>query len=239
MSLEASTEFAEAPAAPVADAPAPAPAETAHRETPEVDSDQAWDDELRSVYRNANRARDESGKFVGKDGKPIFEASEQIEAKAPEETKPIVPAIEPPRTWQGDLKDKFAALPPEVQKIVAEREAEAQEIRTVAGRLTTEYMPIRETLVKHADYLGKVGQPLDQYLDRVISISHQLDSGNAAGVIQELAKAYEVDLFALADPFAAPAQVDPQIATLQQEVQQLRAHIEQQQHAEQQRHHQA
>jgi len=226
------TALAEAPA-PVADiAPPDAPKTEAPADNAEA-AENAWHDDLRKVFRNAQRVRDDSGKFVAKDGKPAEanaaeppEASEVAAEPVEKPVAPAVPAVEVPRTWQG-FADKFAALPPDVQKLVVEREGELQEVRTTAGRLVQEYTPIRDTLAKHADYLNRLGQPLQQYLDNVIATSRQLDSGNAAAVIQQLAKAYNVDLFEIADPLAPKA--DPNVAALQAEVQQLRAHLEEQQ----------
>lgn len=235
LDVGADTAVAEAPA-PVADiAPPDAPKTEAPADNAEA-AENAWHDDLRKVFRNSQRVRDDSGKFVAKDGKPAEanaaeppEASEVAAEPVEKPVAPAVPAVEVPRTWQGELKDKFAALPPDVQKLVAEREGELQEVKTTAGRLWQEYTPIREALVKHADYLNRLGQPLQQYLDNVIATSKQLDSGNAAAVIQQLAKAYNVDLYEIADPLAPKE--DPNVAALRAENQQLRADL-----AEQQRH---
>jgi hypothetical protein len=48
----------------------------------------------------------------------------EVEASQEAKVEPEVPAIEPPVSWNADAKERFKALPPDLQKYVAERESE-------------------------------------------------------------------------------------------------------------------
>lgn len=207
-----------APAAPSAEAPAP-----------EVNVDE----DLAKVWGKHNPNRDEGGRFASretgvKQAEPVAEKPEQpAEAGTPAEIKPetpaapAAPAVDAPRAWTAEQKALWSKIPPEAQPIIAQREAELQDIKTAAGRLTAEYKPIRDAFAQHADYLSQLGHAPAQWLSNALQISRALDSGQAPAVIKHLADQYGVDLGQLYDPLAPPP--NQEIIDLKREIAALKA----------------
>lgn len=64
---------------------------------------------------------------IANEPEPEAEVKTPVEGEAEaskEAAEPESPAIEPPTSWNADAKERFKALPPELQKYVAERESE-------------------------------------------------------------------------------------------------------------------
>jgi len=57
---------------------------------------------------------------------PEDEAEEPEAEEDEPEDEPAEPAIDPPASWKADAKELFAQLPPEMQKVVSEREAQRE-----------------------------------------------------------------------------------------------------------------
>lgn len=244
MSLENDVASAPAPApeaAPPASSPPSAPAiEKAPDTTPEA-AEAALDDDLRKVWRDQSRERDDSGKFVAKDGKKAEPPAPAVDepAKEAKDAKPTTPETaakpaegqtgnEAPRAWPAEMKAKWATLPPDIQQVVAARETELHEVKSDIGRLAATYRPMNDVLKNHKSYLEPAleatRQSLPQFLDRVITASAMLDSNPVEG-LRELAKNYGVDLSTLYDPLAQPP--DPKIAALERKVQELSGRLQQ------------
>lgn len=230
--LDAPQDLAPAPSeaapAPAPSAPEPAPAaqpEAAPAPEPTVE------DSLSKVWAKHNPVRSEDGKFASRETpvKPAeaAEAAQTLDAKPAEATPPPAPAIEAPRAWTAEQKAIWSKLPPEAQPIIAAREAELQEIKSTAGRLAAEYKPLRDTLQQHQDYLSQIGMPTTQWLNQALAVSRQLDTGNAAAVIKDLARQYSVDLGQIYDPLETPP--DPRVAAMERELAQLRNQVGSQQ----------
>jgi hypothetical protein len=133
------------------------------------------------------------------------------------------------------MKAKWSALPSEAQQYVAQREQEAHARISRLGQYAKQMEPVREVLQQHNDYLRNVAMPPTQLLDKLLDASRRLDTGDAVGVIRELIHNYRVDPFTLIDDGTQSTQPDPkvanlerQLAQLQQEQQQWRAQQEQQ-----------
>jgi hypothetical protein len=84
--------------------------------------------------------RDEDGTFKSRfpeTDKPAAEApaaeiTDQPETP-PAETAPAAPSIEPPASWSAEAKAKWTTLPPDVQRVIADRESEAHKAITGMG----------------------------------------------------------------------------------------------------------
>lgn len=57
---------------------------------------------------------------------PEEEGDEPASEEDEQEDEPAEPAIDPPASWKADAKELFAQLPPEMQKVVSEREAQRE-----------------------------------------------------------------------------------------------------------------
>jgi hypothetical protein len=222
MSLDETQGGAPAPVdttpAPVADAPAPAPAE----------SEGSVDDSLAKIWAKNNPARAEDGKFasretpVKQDEAPAVEGEAKPDAPKVEAQPTPAPAVEAPRAWTAEQKALWAKIPPEAQPIIAQRETELHEIKTAAGRMAAEVKPVRDAFNQHADYLNQIGMRPEQWLTNALSLSRQLDAGQAPQVIKMLADQYGVDLGQIYDPLAPPPdqrvlELERQLAVLQRE----------------------
>jgi hypothetical protein len=115
---------------------------------------------------------------------PEAEADEPTEDDIETEDEPELPAIEPPVSWKADAKDAFAKLPPELQKVVSERETErerfvqlkAQEAATTRQRVEqAAYEHIAELQRQTAETLEQyVAQPMPQQPDiRLLQTGHE------------------------------------------------------------------
>lgn len=249
MSLEDTSVAPEAapattPSAPTPEANAPAPAAKEPEYKTDAEAESALDDELAKVWAKNNapdepdkpeRARDEQGKFVGKEPKEGIdpakaEKSAEPKDKAPEKAadKPEAtqpkPAIEAPRAWAADMKAKWASVPADMHKYIADREQELHEAKSQFGRLESIAKPVQGLLAKHEAYLREMapGKPL-AFIDSVLEGSMMLDR-NPAQAIKHFAKLYGVDLGQLWDPTEQPP--DPQVTALQRQVTQYQRQIE-------------
>lgn len=217
-------------------------------------AEKALDDDLRKAFRNSQRTRSDDGKFAPKDGitppkakeappapqaeakdaaKPV-ESKDQPEAKAPEPAKPQPPAIDAPAAWSAEMKAKWSALPSEAQQYVAQREQEAHARISQLGQYAKQMEPIHKALSEHSSYIQQVGKPPAQFVSELFNAAQALDR-DPVSALKELARVYRVDPFTLIDDGTQSTQPDPkvanlerQLAQLQQEQQQWRAQQEQQ-----------
>lgn len=221
-------------AAPAVEAtPAAEPVVEALKDAAPAKVEASIDEDLAKVYRNANKPRAEDGKFApaNPDAKPSEAKVEAVvEQPGTEQPKPEAkPAVDPPRAWAADMREKWAGVPPEVQSYVAARENELHEAKSNLGRVAAEYGPVREVLGQYGDYLKSVGQPLPTFINNLMAASQALDT-NPGDTIKQLARMYGVDLGQLWDPSEQPP--DPKVTALERENQQLRS---QREYQEQQR----
>lgn len=216
--------LSEAPPAPVADT---TPAATPEAPAPAEDD---LEKSLAKVWSKHQAERDESGRFVSretsvKQDDPALSAAEPAKTEQPVQTAPAEPekpAVDAPRAWTAEQKALWGKIPAEAQPIIAQREAELQEIRTAAGRMAAEIKPVRDAFNQHADYLSQIGMRPEQWLSNALSLSRQLDAGHAPQVIKMLADQYGVDLGTIYDPLAPPPdqrviELERQLAVLQRE----------------------
>ena len=220
-------------------------------------AEKALDDDLRKAFRNSQRARSDDGKFAPKDGisppkakeappapqaeakdaPKSVESKDQPEAKAPEPAKPQPPAIDAPAAWSAEMKAKWSALPSEAQQYVAQREQEAHARISQLGQYAKQMEPIHKALSEHSSYIQQVGKPPAQFVSELFNAAQALDR-DPVSALKELARVYRVDPFTLIDDGTQSTQPDPkvanlerQLAQLQQEQQQWRAQQEQQDRA--------
>lgn len=79
-------------------------------------------------------------------------------------------AIEAPASWDGEAKEKFKALSPELQKFISEREADRE--KGVNAKLQESARAREAFEAKHAE----TAQYRDAYEQRLISFARQLES---------------------------------------------------------------
>lgn len=229
---------ASAPA-PAADAPAPAPTtpapEVAEKETPNDSRDQpedALDADLRKAFRNSKRERAEDGKFATKDGRPPKthnQPPEEVEAEqtaeAPQTEQPKTPAVPVPRGWTKEAAEKWAAVPPDVQQYVSQREDMLNRTAGEFGRYRQAVEPIRQVIDQNKHVFERNGADPANGIAALLAAQDMLDR-NPVNALAYLAQTYGVDLRALAAQVyggndATGLAPDPEVAALQNKIAQL------------------
>jgi hypothetical protein len=158
-------------------------------------------------------------------------------------------AIAAPLSWTGEMKAKWASLPPEFRDLAeyaAKRDREQHDAISRAGQQVKTYEPIGRVIEQFADTFQRNNLPPAEAIGRMLRMERWLDR-DAKSAIAELARAYAIDLRDLTDQqTAAPAHgqegtqaADPRVSTLaavlaetQRELRQVTSHLTAQQRAE-------
>lgn len=196
-------------------------------------ADENHDDDMRASVAAAMKGDEPEGDSDA----PVVETTEESPAKetqqdaappkeeqaaAPEET-PEPKVIPAPIGWSDEAKAHFAQLPPELQQIVADRESQrdadhgrkSQEIADQRSRLEALDRVVTPDV---RQFWQMHGMSEDQGIARLLAAQQRLNNDPARGLM-ELAQSYGVDLSKLTQTNRRP--VDPTVAALQQQVQQL------------------
>lgn len=187
-----------------------APIDTALEAAPESapDQGQSLDDSLNAVWDKYNPPRAADGKFASRDAAETTEqaATEQEAATEtadqPETTpvEPAAPAINAPQSWSAEAKAKWAAVPPELQQVIAKRETESHQAITRLGmerntleKQIKEFEPINQLLAARKDDLARRGISPSQALATLFDAQARLDANPVDGLVQ-IGLSYGIDL---------------------------------------------
>lgn len=181
---------------------------------------------------------------VTNDAPPEIEAEEAPQEAAPE-APPIpaeLPPLEPPAMWGKQYKELFSqiAQTPE-QRAYAEawlnQWKETQGYITKRDQEFADYRkrldPIYERIAPYEQYWAMQGMTAEQGVTQLLSYAEAL-ARDPAGMIPQLAQMYGVDLQQLVQeqPY-----VDPEVATLKQQLAELQqAHYQREQYQQQEQH---
>lgn len=242
--VETGVEAPEQAAAQPEAKAAPAEVKVVSEEEQRARDEATLDDKLRKVFREAKRDREDDGKFAGKPKDKAPNAEEVASQKAPpakdakepaekaegKDQKPDKaaepdaakaekpadkPAIKRPASWSADKEATWEGMSPEAREHVAKREQEAHKAISQLGETVKRMEPIGKLLDQHRDTFQSKGLSYDQGLSQLLSAQRALDQ-NPVAAIQQIARAYGVNLDDLADGQAG--QADPVIAQLQGQV---------------------
>lgn len=150
---------------------------------------------------------------------PEVETSEQ-------EDEPEVPAIDPPVSWNAEAKERFKALPPELQKYWAERESERE---SGINKTQREAAEARKAAESERTAVQQERQAYSQRLTQLIDTAQTMDPVIAEGRKTDWAKAHAEDPLGAPAKYFAWQQREMQI----QQMTQQRDQIAQMQKAEQ------
>lgn len=182
----------------------------------------------------ADRPRGPDGKFVAKEAvetptpdktetPPAAEAKPAAPAEAgkppaPETQQPEKVLI--PKTWQNDARrGVFIKAPPEVQKALAEREAEME---NGVAKLQQRYQAYEQLVGPIRQQLAVEGSSPERYFGALMAADSMLRQNGAEG-IRQIARMYGVDLASLGAP---PGQAQEPSHPLQAEVMTLRQQLD-------------
>lgn len=172
-----------------------------------------------SPEQKADRIRDEKGKFS------------KVGENAPVVGETLEPAAKPaPNTWKKEVAEKWATLPPEVQAEVERREADFH--KGIEGyKAAAQFAQAMErAITPFAATLNSLKLSPDRAVGELLAADHRLRYSSPQEKLQhfaQLAKAYNVDLAQV--PAQEQQYVDPTVSALQQQVQQLMGHVQNQQ----------
>jgi hypothetical protein len=211
---------------------------TADVEEVEAEAPKSIDDTIRETLQSLRERGLEPAGDIGEDVPDAPEAAPEVAprdaqgkfAKAPEAAPEAAETRPAPNTWRKEVAEKWGTLPPEVQAEVERREADfhkgieqyrqAAQFQQDFGRAI---QPFEATLRSTGlDPVGAVTQ--------LMATDHLLRYGQPQeklAKIQQMARYYNVDLGQVGS--YEPQAVDPQVAQLQQQVQQLSSYLQQQQ----------
>lgn len=189
------------------------------------------DQTLRSVWDKLNPKRDEQGRFSGRGDKPATEAStEQADQPAEAQGEPAQPAIAAPLSWSAEQKAKWATLPPDVQKYIAQRDKENHEAISRAGQQIKAYEPIGKVIDHFAETWQRNNLHPADGIARLLEVENRL-AKDPASTIRDIAQAYGVDLRDLASVNSAGAEQKdaetphPDVSILKSELAQTKAEL--------------
>ena len=187
------------------------------------------------------RPRDEFGRFTKVETQEAAPEEPAVETELPDPTcepeavKPeAVPGLDAPASWSAAVKEEWANLPRSAQEEILRREKDAQtQFEQYANKLKA-FDPIAQALEPVRQNIALSGITDAQYVSQLVNAARFIDS-NPEQAIQWLCQQKGVDPRALIPSEEDRADLDPNIATLQQKIAQLESQITQgQQDAQQQ-----
>lgn len=184
------------------------------------------------------RARGPDGKFIAKDAAET-PAPEKTETPPAVEAKPAAPAeaekpsapveqqpekVLIPKTWQNDKRrELFIKAPPEVQKALAEREAETEQ---GVAKLQQRYSQYEQLVSPIRQQLAIEGRSPEQYLGALMAADNMLRTNPMHGIAQ-IARMYGVDLGAVTQQGAQPQDMgnplQAELMRVRQELEEIKA----------------
>lgn len=178
----------------------------------------------------AKHIRDEKGKFAA--AAPVVGA----DPAAPADPAPVAdPISAAPNTWKKEVADQWAALPPAVQAEVNRREADFHKGIEQYRAAATFAQSMEKTIAPYMATMQSLKVTPEAAINELLAFDHQLRYGSQQQkqqLFSQLAQTFGIDTGNL-QPFEAP-QVDPNVAALQHQVNQLNGFIQNQQQTAQQ-----
>lgn len=225
------TEAAPEPVEPVEAAPAE---DVATEEKPRADRVRAPDGKFAKAPKSTQKPAAKASPAPAAPP-PAVAPSPGASAAAPlEPAKPAAPKVKPPQSWRPDLREKFSALPEEVQAEIDRREREiAQGLQETAPARKFQ-QDFQQTVAAYAPILGN--EPV-KAIGGLLQSVHALQYGpplQKAQLVAQIIKGNGVDIQTLAQlldgqqPAQQPGAIDPE-SLLQQAEQRVMQRMQAQQ----------
>lgn len=167
----------------------------------------------------AQAIRDEQGKFAAKDA-PV---------------DPLIPVASPepvsaaPNTWKKEAQDAWGKADPQIRAEVERREADFHKGIEQYKTAATYGQTMERAMQPFAATIQSLGMTPDKAVSELMAADHKLRYGSPEqknAYFAQLAQSYGIDLANVSVP--EQQYVDPQISAMQQRVQQLEGHIQNQ-----------
>jgi len=178
----------------------------------------------------AQRIRDEQGKFAKQS--PV-DPSAPVDPAAP--VAPVAPTVAgpldaAPNTWKKEVAATWASLPLEARAEITRREADFHKGIEGYKQAAGFGQAMERVITPHAQTLQTLGITADKAIEQLMAGDHKLRYGSPQEkheYFAQLARNYGIDMAAVQQVEHTP--IDPNIAALQQQVQQLSGYIQNQQ----------
>jgi len=174
------------------------------------------------------KSRDDSGKFVKTAKEPEVQ---KTEIEAPEvKTTPL------PQSLPADLKEKYAAAPPELRDWINKRELDQHQMMTRHDGELRLGREMKDVIAPYLPIIQAQGVTPTKVVQDLLGTAHRLGSGDMAtkvAVLQDIARNYGVDLAQV----QTQAPVDPYVRQLEQKIQGFEQQLNQQTTLQQQQEH--
>ncbi len=200
---------------------------------PEVKAEVKTEAEKPEVSAEAQRARDEQGRFAKQEAaaekaaevkaETVVKADETAKVEKPEEAK-RAPA--PPNGWSAEAKAKWHELPPEIMSAVAQREAD---LGRAAGKMDEERALGRDVSKVFQPYmpiLQAEGTTPIQAVQSLLNTAYILRQGSPQqkkAALLETAKQFGIDI--TPDTRTSATNANPELSAIQQELAQLKGQL--------------
>jgi len=196
----------------------------------------SMDDYLKGIWDKHHPPRDDGGKFAERipaettdataTDPAVPEVADQTAETVVEQAKP---AIDAPISWSAEQKAKWATLPPDVQTYVSQRERESHEAISRAGQQIKAFEPIGRVVEQFAHVFQKNGLQPHDGIARMMAVNEMLEA-NPRSAIEQIAKAYGVDLSGTGEPTDTP--IDPRIAEMESRLAKAESYLTAQQRSQ-------
>lgn len=224
----------------------------------ELRGGEAPEPETKITIDRAERPRDEAGRFTqalaktedkpkreiltlpekdkpveGVQADPAAQLGVPAPAATPAPIVPQTPAIKPPEALKGELKAKFAELPPEWQQEIVRREAEAHKALTSQDEERQLGRKINQVVTPYLPTIRAEGATVEKAFENYLQTAHVLRSGTPlqkAQALHSIAQAFSVDL----NLPLQQAGSDPRYAHLEHQLSELQNRLQAQDHQRQQ-----
>lgn len=141
--------------------------------------------------------------------------AESSEAKKPEaEPEPEAPAIDPPASWDADAKERFKALPPDLQTVVVERERERE---SAFGKTQREAAEAKKAAEAQLQAVTREREAYTAQLSQLIQMAKTMDPVLAEGAKTDWVRESQQDPAGTQAKWFAYQQRQAQLQALQQE----------------------
>jgi hypothetical protein len=156
------------------------------------------------------------------------------------ETKPVpvVEDVAAPNSWNKEAREKWADIPVEAKRYIAEREAQMHRAITAQDELKEAGKAIRELVQPFSPLFKEIGQPAPDLIRGYLQTEETLRRGSPeqkAGLMANVLRSYGVDLGLLSQAIGNPQpvpQLDPRVQSLEQRIAQFEENTRLQQEAE-------
>lgn len=190
------------------------------------------------VEPKAERARDESGKFVPKvvaETEPEVPKESPPSAVVPEApTQQAAPSfIGAPNSWSNQAKSKWAAIDPEIRAEIAKREADITRGMSKVDEERAFAKEVQRVTQPYEALIRSQGATVPQTIQSVLNTAYILQTADPITKAREIAKVIQANRIDM-NLVSQPQEVNPQVAALQQRIAQLEGFTQQQTQTQQQ-----